>query len=579
MGSKTPNFDKELNKVLIELKPHKRTCSQCGRKFEILNEDIEFYKMLKVPPPKLCPSCRMQRRMVFVKRLPKFYRRDCEAKGHKESLISTYPKESPIHIYDFKYYFSDNWDATDYGMNFDLHKSFFKQFYSLVLKVPHADIPDKDPNAVNSTYILSGYYPKNCYFSVGPYQSEDIYYSYCTTYSKDCFDATRIDHCELGYWLIDCKHCYKSFFLQKCRNCIECFFLYDCANCQNCFCCTNLRNKKYYFFNRPLSKEEYQRKIKQIYLGNSESLMKIKEEFQKIIQQEGIHRAIMNRKVENCIGDDLNNCKDCYIAFGGINSENIRYGQIFIDLKDSMDVTNTVKGSNCYETAFAGDIYDVKFSNIIRGGLSVEYSRECYNCEYIFGCVGLRYKKYHIFNKAYTPQEYWKLVDKIKTKMLKDGEYGEFFPISASLYPYNDTFAYINFPLSRKEVEKIGGWWYEQSKFPDVKDLSILKASDVPQDIKEVDDSILNRAIICEKTGKPFRIIKKELDFYRRYQLPLPIVHPVQRILDRFQNVNPYKLWKAICQKCHKEIYTSYPPEKQKELKIYCEKCYLEEVG
>ena len=128
-------------------------------------------------------------------------------------------------------------------------------------------------------------------------------------------------------------------------------------------------------------------------------------------------------------------------------------------------------------------------------------------------------------------------------------------------------------------MKKIGGWWYEQSKFPDIKDLSILKASDVPHDIKEVDDSILNKAIICEKTGKPFRIIKKELGFYRRYQLSLPTIHPVQRILDRFQNVNPYKLWPATCAKCHKEIYTSYPPEKQKELKIYCEKCYLEEVG
>jgi len=43
----------------------------------------------------------------------------------------------------------------------------------------------------------------------------------------------------------------------------------------------------------------------------------------------------------------------------------------------------------------------------------------------------------------------------------------------------------------------------------------------VPIDIKDVDDSIFQKVIICEKTGKPFRIIKAELDFYRKNNLPI----------------------------------------------------------
>ena len=44
-----------------------------------------------------------------------------------------------------------------------------------------------------------------------------------------------------------------------------------------------------------------------------------------------------------------------------------------------------------------------------------------HNCQYCFGCIGLRNKSYGIFNKQYSKDEYYQLLDKIKTKMLKDG--------------------------------------------------------------------------------------------------------------------------------------------------------------
>lgn len=231
-----------------------------------------------------------------------------------------------------------------------------------------------------------------------------------------------------------------------------------------------------------------------------------------------------------------------------------------------------------YEVVESYESANIKFSYFIRDGLDLEYCLECHNCQYCFGCIGLRNKKYHIFNKPYPEKDYWQELDKIKVKMLNDGEYGEFFPLSIALHPYNNTYASIEFPLSKERVEQRGWNWHEDISEIDIKDFEKIEAKDVSKDIKDVKDDILQKAIICEITKKPFRIMKPELNFYRKNNLPIPTKNPEQRILERFQKRNPVKLWKSSCAKCHKDMHTSYSPEKQRKLKIYCEVCYLKEV-
>lgn len=57
----------------------------------------------------------------------------------------------------------------------------------------------------------------------------------------------------------------------------------------------------------------------------------------------------------------------------------------------------------------------------------------------------------------------------------------------------------------------------------------------LPEDISKIPDDILNWAIECEVTKKPFRIIKQELEFYRKHNIPIPRRHPDQRYIDRLQ--------------------------------------------
>jgi CxxC-x17-CxxC domain-containing protein len=117
-------------------------------------------------------------------------------------------------------------------------------------------------------------------------------------------------------------------------------------------------------------------------------------------------------------------------------------------------------------------------------------------------------------------------------------------------------------------------WSDYEAPFPKVE--KIIPANKLPENISEIPDDILNWAIECEITKKPFRIIKQELDFYRKYNLPIPRKHPSQRHLERMNFRNPRKLFKRKCDKCGKKIQTTYNPERLEI--VYCQDCYEREI-
>jgi hypothetical protein len=184
--------------------------------------------------------------------------------------------------------------------------------------------------------------------------------------------------------------------------------------------------------------------------------------------------------------------------------------------------------------------------------------------------------------------------------MIEDGEWGEFFPASMSPFGYNETVAQEYFPLTKSETIKneIFNWSDYEAPFPKVE--KIIPAEKLPNSIESIPDDILNWAIECEVSGKPFRIIKQELEFYRKHSLPIPRRHPDQRHLDRMKMRNPRKLFERICDceecgenwkksgkydekefalntktgKSGKKMITTYAPERTET--VYCEVCYLE---
>jgi len=71
-------------------------------------------------------------------------------------------------------------------------------------------------------------------------------------------------------------------------------------------------------------------------------------------------------------------------------------------------------------------------------------------------------------------------------------------------------------------------------------------------------------------------LVKQELDFYRQQRLPIPRYHFEERHQQRFELRNPRKLYDRKCDKCKKDMQTTYAPDRKET--VYCEECYLKEV-
>ena len=569
-----------------------KQCQNCQQEFTIEPEDFEFYQKLKVPAPTWCPECRTIRRMTW-RNERSLYNRQCGLTGEK--VITAFGPDSQTVIYSNKAWASDQWDPLDYGLDYDFDKTFFEQFKSLLSRVP---LPATfiDTKSVNSEYCNHAENLKDCYLSFGVWRDENVNYSNKVSVSKDVFDSLGAVNSELGYWLITSDRIYASAFLQNCVNCNHSLFLFDCRGCTDCLGCVNLRNKSYCILNKQYSKEEYQKEKEKLQLHTWQGLEAFKAKFQEL-KLKSIHRFAFLTKTENCTGDIISGAKNCHNCFEFHEAENVKnsvHGGF--KMTDSADGYGVGGGAELvYEAVDTGlDGYRLLFNVLAWYSHNIEYCYNCRNCSDCFGCVSLRNKQYCILNKQYTKEEYFKTVEKIKQQMNekpyidKQGrvyKYGEFFPPELSPFAYNETIAQEYFSLTKEEALKEGFKWKNREK----RNYAItLKTEDIPNDIQELGQSICREVIQCatqseqerENNGctMAFKIIPKELEFYKKMNLPLPRYCPNCRHFQRLRQKNPLKLYHRACMKegCNNEFETTYSPDRPEI--IYCERCYNEEV-
>ena len=252
-----------------------------------------------------------------------------------------------------------------------------------------------------------------------------------------------------------------------------------------------------------------------------------------------------------------------------------KYCQIAIDGENLMDCSNVYinnhlsyaimssLSTNC--NVFSGFIYNCDHTIL---------SYNCYDSSSLFGCDGLKNQKYCIFNKQYTPAAYEETVERIIEHLKGTWERGEYFDPQIAFFGYNETVAQDFMPLTKEEALK---QWFKRSDyeepFPQV--AKTLRSDEIPN-IQEVSDEILNQAILCEVTGRPFRIIAQELDFYRKHNIPLPKRHPDQRYADRMQLRPGRDLYLRTCDVCGVEMLSAYPQESK--FKVLCEQCYNKKI-
>ena len=135
--------------------------------------------------------------------------------------------------------------------------------------------------------------------------------------------------------------------------------------------------------------------------------------------------------------------------------------------------------------------------------------------------------------------------------------------------------------------------------------MATIQSEKLPDSINDADKSILDQIIECTNASSEcmgsgvFKLILRELRFYKKNKLPLPRLCPLCRHQERIKQRNPMKLWDRQCQcaghqsdnkayqnevehanhkdrHCSNKFQTTYAPDR-KEI-IYCEKCYQKEI-
>lgn len=555
-----------------------KTCTQCSAPFEVTNDDLQFYEQISpvfdgkkygIPPPKQCPDCRMRTRMAWCNE--RFlYHNTCAKTG--KPIISEIHADNPIKVWNFHDWWSDAFSALDYGREIDWNRPILEQLHELRLTTPHPCVLTDSENE-NSEYTHHAGHEKNCYLMFHTSFAEDCMYGYGVKKAKSCVDNYYCHGSELCYECIDVKECYDLKWSQDCINCSTSAFLRDCIGCQDCLLCVGLRNKKHCILNEQLTKEEYEKRKAEINFGSYAQLMTLKKTFADI-QLKHPFECIRTEMVENCVGSNLYRAKDCYWCFDASDIEGCKYCvQLQLDAKFCHDIYQFGIGIElCYNSTMIGyQIYNCAFCyDLLENCNNLFYCISSFASKNSIACFGLRHHEHCILNKQYTQEEYEELAPKVIEKMQADGEWGEGFPIHMSQAAYNESSAELWYPRTKEQIEREGLRWQEH----DEEQQYMGPPIDLPDDITDTDESICEKILICETSGKPYKIIPQELKYYKEHGIPLPRRAFHQRHKDRFSLRNPRKFWKRQCQKCDTEIQSTYNPERPEI--VYCEECYLQ---
>lgn len=495
-----------------------KNCKNCKKEFEITKDDFLFYKKIKVPTPTFCPECRRIRRLSW-RNDTTLYSRKCFL--CEKYFVSIYAPNTGFKALCPKCFHSDDWDPYSYGIDYDPSRSFVEQFVEMYKNMPVLGIVnDNDIASINCLYTNDVAFSKNCSMVFTAWRLENVFNSSNLAAGKDLSDCMCV--------VEDSSYTYEGISIDNvanCKNiywsssCVNCYFGYDLRGCNDCFMCFGLRNKKYYFKNQKYTKEEYKNILDSYNLGTRSGYKNTKKEFEEFLKDKPRKFAEL-RNCVNCTGTDMIRSKNTHNSIFASFSEDSKY------------VHEGVSFKSCYDCAVGGETElayecitpDQSYSSLVTieswKNNSVAYCIGCHSSQYLLGCAGIKKGEYSILNKKYTKEEYNNLRAKIIEDMKKRGEWGEFFPSKYSHFGYNETIAQDNFPLTKESAINKNFLWFDDVQF--TTGLETTDVNSIPDNIVDVNDSILKEILSCKDTNRNFKITEQELSFYRKMGIPIP---------------------------------------------------------
>lgn len=550
-----------------------KNCKKCQKDFDLDSDDLGFYEKMKVPVPNVCPDCRFKMRAMWRNEMTLYSGRKCAL--CQKNVLSIYNPKSPYVVYCYDCFYSEKWDPKDYAMDYDKSRPFFDQMHELLVKVPKVNLGMSTGagQSINSDYINMATSCKNCYlvFNTGP--AEELLYSRGIrngVESSDMYFGTSFQLCYEG---INIQESASIVWGQNVSGCVDSMFILNGSGLTNCFGCVNLKNKSNCFFNEQLSHDEYLQKVNEI-KGSYQKMEEAKEKFIKFSKTLP-RRENNNLKNIDSTGDYLTECKNVKNSFEVGKGENCKYLFSSKGIKDSMGTIGFGMNSELLlEIVAAGYTSNAIGSYWPENCTDIMYSFDLRNSHDCVGCDTLRNGKYSILNKEYTKEKYEELKNHIVQELTEQGIHGLMMPTEIAPFGYNETVGQDNLPLTREEAIASGFRWEDDIQMTTGKET--LKPEEIPDQIKDVPDSITKEILSCIDCNRNYKITEPEFLFYRKMVLPIPRKCFFCRHKDRVRRRGSFKFFVRNCSKCGEENLTNLSVDVAPI--VYCEKCYQAEV-
>jgi hypothetical protein len=570
--SKTPNYDGKVNKILDSLVPSERICALTGEKWLMTDEEIGWYRKFSVPPSKYSPLNRMRIMHGYFIMYNIFYNKHADT---GRLMLATIPPASGFRVLEDK-----EWHERDFlekGVPLDENKKFFDQLFDLHLSVPlpaHDNIVQPENSIAfisfsdQDSYFVMASRSKGCFYSSNAFDCED---------SSEIVMGTGVKE---SYNVLNSSGLFRCQFVRDSHNCQNSYFLFDCRDCEKCFGAVNQRHKKYLWFNEQLSEEEFNRRLSKVDLSSYIEQEKYKEQFRRFIKEKAIWPENNNLHTENSTGEYLENTTDaceCYHVRGG--SRNIDHVTWCLGApsSDCAYCGGATAATDCYYSVGVTNCHRAFFNlNIVTGCQNVEYCTRCFDCENCFGCVGLKRKKFCLLNKQYSEDDYWKILDDLKCRLLEEGNYGDIPGLRFSTQHWTSLLDL--FEIDEATALKLGGRNFDLTsqgaEGPEISPELIRPVESIPDRLEINDfDKVLGQFYFDPVIGRRFVYLKPELELYQKLKVALPRHHPRGRIMEIYRQLNKPEFVGMVCQSCKKEIRVAknyaFP-----DRKIFCRSCY-----
>lgn len=469
-------------------------------------------------------------------------------------------------------------DFSSFGRPYEMSRSFFEQFRELQLQVPM--LASRNHVEPQNSIAMGSHGDVNSYFSSGCENTKDSFFCAWSDTPDRSAEMHNVKQATQCYQIDNCFNVFNSRFLRDCADVLNSAFVFYAKDLEYCFGATVKKHKKFIYFNKQLTKEQYAEEMKKIDISCRSAVESYKKRFNELLVNDTIWPQNMNVKAEGSSGEYIisgTNCQNCYLTVGASrdmfwcshtsgDSFNNAFCQLIHDTSNSYNSCDLAACSGC------AMCWGCATSQ------NLTYCLQCFNCEDCFGCVGLQRQKFCVFNKQYEEAEYRQLVEEIKAKMTAAGEYGEFFPLGFSPVYFGESSAVLYYLATVEDGKKLGALDYDPESAGAIGELAdaskLRQSSEVPDCVEALNiDDWVGVPVLDEHVNRRFAFLRPELEFYKQYRIAPPNHHFIHRLQDLIQEANSAVFEDAQCAKCGQTMLVAINKAFPKRT-IYCTDCF-----